>query len=68
MTMPVIPIAMFGVSLSDFLMPMDFKTLSFSVFGSSSSGTNMVTSSPVAVEPQCIHLVCDGTFSYNAKC
>ena len=48
-TMPITPIAMFFVSVSAFIMPIEAITFSFSVFGLS-SGTNIVTSSPVAVE------------------
>ena len=46
---PVVPIAMFFVSLSAFVMPIAAITFSACVFGSSSSGTNIVTFSPVAV-------------------
>ena len=48
-TIPVTPIAIFGGFLSAFLMPTEAITFSACVFGSSSSGTNMDTSSPVAL-------------------
>ncbi|KAK2184286.1 hypothetical protein NP493_272g00006 [Ridgeia piscesae] len=48
-TIAITPIVIFFVSLSAFLMPIEAITFSDSVFGASSSGTNIVTSAPVAV-------------------